>query len=53
MAPEQSLAVHRTLLKIIQFLIYAPSQQLQGLLQTQHSVDTSNYIMGKQYKIKV
>jgi hypothetical protein len=24
-----------------------PSQQLQGQLQTQHSVDTSNYIMGK------
>jgi hypothetical protein len=24
-----------------------PSQQLQGQLQTQHSVDTSNYIMGE------
>jgi hypothetical protein len=24
-----------------------PSQQLQGQLQTQHSVDTSNYIMDK------
>jgi hypothetical protein len=24
-----------------------PSQQLQGQLQTQHNVDTSNYIMGK------
>jgi hypothetical protein len=28
------------------FIIYVPSQQLQGQLQTQHSVDTSNYIMG-------
>jgi hypothetical protein len=36
------------------FIIYVPSQQLQGQLQTQHSVDTSNYIMGKtQHKIKV
>jgi hypothetical protein len=25
------------------FIIYVPSQQLQGQLQTQHSVDTSNY----------
>jgi hypothetical protein len=24
------------------FMIYLPSQQLQGQLQTQHSVDTSN-----------
>jgi hypothetical protein len=24
------------------FIIYVPSQQLQGQLQTQHSVDTSN-----------
>jgi hypothetical protein len=36
---------------IIQFnsILYylLPSQQLQGQLQTQHSVDTSNYIMGK------
>jgi hypothetical protein len=29
------------------FIIYVPSQQLQGQLQTQHSVDTSNYIMGE------
>jgi hypothetical protein len=29
------------------FIIYVPSQQLQGQLQTQHSVDTSNYIMDK------
>jgi hypothetical protein len=36
----------------VQFLfIYVPSQQLQGQLQTQHSVDTSNYIM-EQYNIK-
>jgi hypothetical protein len=33
---------------IIQFfIIYVPSQQLQGQLQTQHSVDTGNYIMDK------
>jgi hypothetical protein len=32
----------------IQFpIIYLPSQQPQGQLQTQHSVDTSNYIMDK------
>jgi hypothetical protein len=29
------------------FIIHAPSQQLQGQLQTEHSVDTSNYIMNK------
>jgi hypothetical protein len=29
------------------FIIYVSSQQLQGQLQTQHSVDTSNYIMDK------
>jgi hypothetical protein len=29
------------------FIIYVPSQQPQGQLQTQDSVDTSNYIMGK------
>jgi hypothetical protein len=29
------------------FIIYVPSQQPQGQLQTQHSVDTSNYIMDK------
>jgi hypothetical protein len=27
--------------------IYVPSQQLQGQLQTQHSGDTSNYIMDR------
>jgi hypothetical protein len=27
------------------FIIYVPSQQPQVQLQTQHSVDTSNYIM--------
>jgi hypothetical protein len=35
---------------IIQFCItciYMPSQQLQGQLQTQHSVDTDNYIMDR------
>jgi hypothetical protein len=30
------------------FIIYVPWQQLQGQLQTQHSVDTSNHIMHKQ-----
>jgi hypothetical protein len=34
------------------FIIYVPSQQLQGQLQTQHSVDTGNYIMVKQHKVK-
>jgi hypothetical protein len=28
------------------FIIYVPSQQLQGQLQTQHSVDTGNCIKG-------
>jgi hypothetical protein len=30
------------------FIIYVPSQQLQGQLQTQHSVDISIYIRDKQ-----
>jgi hypothetical protein len=30
------------------FIIYVPCQQPQGQLQTQHSVDKSNYIMDKQ-----
>jgi hypothetical protein len=29
------------------FSIYVRCQQLQGALQTQHSVDTGNYIMDK------
>jgi hypothetical protein len=29
------------------FIVYVPSQQPQGQLQTQHSVDKSNYIMDK------
>jgi hypothetical protein len=29
------------------FIIYVPSQHLQGQLQTQHSLHTSNYIMGE------
>jgi hypothetical protein len=29
------------------FIIYVPSQQPQGQLQTEHSVDTGNYIMDK------
>jgi hypothetical protein len=33
------------------FIIYVPSQQLQGQLQTQHSVDTRNYIMDRQHKV--
>jgi hypothetical protein len=33
---------------IIQFFtIYVPSQQLQGQPQTEHSADTTNYIMDK------
>jgi hypothetical protein len=41
-----------TIIIIIQFfIIYVPGQQLQGQLQTQQSVDTSNYIM-EQYNIK-
>jgi hypothetical protein len=36
------------LIIIIQFFfIYVLSQQLQGQLQTQHSVDTSSYILDK------
>jgi hypothetical protein len=36
------------------FIIYVPGQQLQGQLQTQHSVGTDNNIMSKtQHKIKV
>jgi hypothetical protein len=34
------------------FIIYVPSQQLQGQLQTQHNVDTGDYIMEKQHKVK-
>jgi hypothetical protein len=30
------------------FIIYVPSQQLQGELQTQHNADTGNCIMDKQ-----
>jgi hypothetical protein len=38
----------RTMQNSIQFfIIYVPSQQLQGQLQTKHSADTSNYIMDK------
>jgi hypothetical protein len=29
------------------FIIYGPSQQPQGQLQTQHSLDKSNYFMDK------
>jgi hypothetical protein len=36
---------------IQRFIIYVPRQQLQGQLQTLHSVDTSTYIMDK-YNIK-
>jgi hypothetical protein len=39
-------------LSLLLFIIYVPSQQLQGQLQTQHSVDTGNYIMDK-YNIKL
>jgi hypothetical protein len=30
-------------------IIYVPSQQPQGQLQTEHRLDTSNYIMDKHY----
>jgi hypothetical protein len=33
--------------KIQVFIIYVLSQELQGQLQTQHSVDTGNYIVDK------
>jgi hypothetical protein len=33
------------------FIIYVPSQLLQGQLQTQRSVDKSNYIV-EQYNVK-
>jgi hypothetical protein len=36
-----------TIIIIRFFIIYVPSQQLQGQLQTQHSVGTGNYIMDK------
>jgi hypothetical protein len=36
------------MMMVIQFfIIYVLSQQPQGQLQTQHSVDTGNYIMDK------
>jgi hypothetical protein len=41
------VTVMMTMMMIQFFIIYVPSQQLQGQLQTQHSVDTSNYIMDK------
>jgi hypothetical protein len=45
---EEITIIHNNNNNLIQFfIIYVPSQQLQGKLQTQHSVDTSNYIMGK------
>jgi galactitol-specific phosphotransferase system IIB component len=34
------------------FVIYVPSQQLQGQLQTQHSAVIGNYIMDKQHMVK-
>jgi thioredoxin reductase len=38
---------NNNLIAIQFFIIYVPSQQTQGQLQTQHTVDTSNYIMDK------
>jgi hypothetical protein len=35
------------------FIIYVPIQQLQGQLQTQSNVHTSNYIMDKHYVRKI
>jgi hypothetical protein len=34
------------------FIIYVPSQQPQGQLQTEHSTDINNYIMDTQHKVK-
>jgi hypothetical protein len=34
------------------FIIYVPSQQLQGQLRTQRSVDTDNYNMGNHNMVK-
>jgi hypothetical protein len=34
------------------FIIYVPSQQLQGKLQTQHNVDTVNFNGQTQFKAK-
>jgi hypothetical protein len=59
---EIIMAIHTTLYTqiittIIQFnsiqffIIYVPSQQPQGQLQTEHRLDTSNYIMDKHYII--
>jgi hypothetical protein len=44
------LNTHKTNNSIQFFIIYVPSQQLQGQLQTQHSVDANNYIMDKHNK---
>jgi hypothetical protein len=38
---------HNTNNSIQFFIIYVPSQQPQGQLQTEHSVDKSDYIMDK------
>jgi hypothetical protein len=43
------LFVRSSIIIIQFFIISVPSQQLQGQLQTHHSVDTSNYIMDKYY----
>jgi hypothetical protein len=40
-------SVNISIITIIQFFIYVPSQQLQGQLQTQHSVVQVNYIKVK------
>jgi hypothetical protein len=45
-SPKNSINILQP--QLIQFfIIYVPSQQPQGQLQAQHSVDTDNYIMDK------
>jgi hypothetical protein len=45
---DSTIPAFRRHVTVIQFfIIYVPSQQLQGQLQTQRSVDTGNYIMDK------
>jgi hypothetical protein len=38
---------NNSVLSVQFFIIFVPSQQLQGQLQTQHSADTGSHIMDK------
>jgi hypothetical protein len=44
---ELKLSFRNDINSILFFIIYVPSQQLQGQLQTQHSVGTGNNIKDK------